>query len=93
MSRVRRFYQFFKDVYEEQERTFDPAHLRGFIDVYCAERRRVMAENLTGSSFYGEDGLLNYLNTMFDLFLVSILALQSYHDLAVNRVLPSALTA
>ena len=75
MSRVRRFYQFFKDVYEEQERTFDPAHLRGFIDVYCAERRRVMAENLTGSSFYGEDGLLNYLNTMFDLFLVSLLTL------------------
>ena len=45
---------------------------RGFIDVYCAERRRAEAENLTESSFHGEDGMLNYVNTMFDLFLVGV---------------------
>ena len=40
--------------------------------MYCAERRRAEAENLTESSFYGEDGMLNYVNTMFDLFLVGV---------------------
>ena len=50
-------------------------HCRGFIDVYCAERRRAEAEGLTDSSFHGEDGVLNYVNTMFDLFLVSKLKL------------------
>ena len=47
-------------------------HYRGFIDVYCAERRRAEAESLTDSSFHGEDGVLNYVNTMFDLFLVCV---------------------
>ena len=28
VSRVRRFYEFFKEVYQEHERTFDPAHTR-----------------------------------------------------------------
>ena len=33
-------------------------------------RRRVASEGLMSSSFYGESGRLNYVNTMFDLFLV-----------------------
>ena len=42
-----------------------------FIDAYMNERKRVEEINLQSSSFYGKRGHLNYLNTMFDLFLVS----------------------
>ena len=54
----------------QHEKTFDASQLRDFIDVYCSERRRVRAKDLKDSSFYGEEGNLNYVNTMFDLFLV-----------------------
>ena len=64
------FFQFFEDLSQEHESTFDPDHMRDFIDVYCAERKRVASEELKNSSFYGESGRLNYVNTMFDLFLV-----------------------
>ena len=71
-DRLQNFFHFFDDLYCQHEKTFDPSHMRDFIDVYCAERKRVMANNLRRSSFYGEDGRLNYVNTMFDLFLVFI---------------------
>ena len=32
MGRVMRFYEFFQEVYEEHERTFDPTHTRQ--DIY-----------------------------------------------------------
>ena len=44
--------------------------MRDFIDVYCAERRRATEEVRTESSFYGDIGDLNFVNTMFDFFLV-----------------------
>lgn len=63
------FFGFFNELYAEHEKTYDPAQMRDFIDVYLSERQRVTAENLTHSSFYGEHGKLSYVNTMFDLFL------------------------
>ena len=45
-----------EDEYEEHERTFDPAHMRDFIDVYLAERQRVAEEGCKDSSFYGSAG-------------------------------------
>ena len=70
VDRIHEFFDFFGELYAQHERTFDPAQLRDFIDVYCSERRRVSAKDLKESSFYGEEGNLNYVNTMFDLFLV-----------------------
>ena len=52
----RTFFKFFEDEYEEHERTFDPAHMRDFIDVYLAERQRVAEEGCKDSSFYGSAG-------------------------------------
>ena len=72
VDKLQNLFHFFDDLYCQHEKTFDPGHMRDFIDVYCAERKRVMANNLRGSSFYGEDGRLNYVNTMFDLFAVII---------------------
>ena len=65
------FFGFFNDLYAEHEKTFDPGEMRDFIDVYLSERKRVTAENVKNSSFYGEYGKLSYVNTMFDLFLVT----------------------
>ena len=70
MDRLQNFFQFFEDLSSQHETTFDPKHMRDFIDVYSAERQRVASEGLKSSSFYGESGRLNYVNTMFDLFLV-----------------------
>ena len=52
----RTFFKFFEEEYEEHERTFDPAHMRDFIDVYLAERQRVAEEGSKDSSFYGSTG-------------------------------------
>jgi hypothetical protein len=54
----------------EHEATHDPNHMRDFLDVYMSERKRVTEEGNTKSSFYGDAGHWNYLNTMFDFFLV-----------------------
>ncbi len=44
--------------------------MRDFIDIYMAERKRVDDDGIVSSSFQGKVGHLNYLNCMFDLFLV-----------------------
>ena len=72
MDRLHNFFRFFEELSRQHESTFDPGHMRDFIDVYLAERQRVASEDLKSSSFYGESGRLNYVNTMFDLFLVHI---------------------
>jgi hypothetical protein len=64
------FYSFFKEAYVEHEKTYDQNHMRDFLDVYMSERMRVTEQGIKGSSFYGEAGHWNYLNSMFDLFLV-----------------------
>ena len=69
VRQMQEFFAFFNELYAQHERTFDPSQMRDFIDVYLSERKRVTAENLTHSSFYGEHGRLSYVNTMFDLFL------------------------
>lgn len=61
---------FFESAYIEHEKTYDPNHMRDFMDVYMSERMRVTEQEITGSSFYGEAGHWNYLYCMFDLFLV-----------------------
>ena len=38
MGRLQNFFQFFEDLSRRHEATFDPTHMRDFIDVYCAER-------------------------------------------------------
>ncbi len=45
--------------------------MRDFIDIYMAERKRVDDNGMVTSSFHGKVGHHNYLNCMFDLFLVS----------------------
>ena len=67
VKQMQEFFGFFNELYAQHEKTYDPAHMRDFIDVYLSERKRVTAENLTKSSFYGEHGRLSYVNTMFDL--------------------------
>ena len=72
VDRIHEFFDFFRELYEQHEKSLDPAQPRDFIDIYCTERRRVGAKGLSDSSFYGEEGNLNYVNTMFDLFLVRL---------------------
>lgn len=43
--------------------------MRDFLDVYMKERKRANAENDTESSFYGQTGHWNFVNSMFDLWL------------------------
>lgn len=66
------FFRYFEEAYVEHEKTYDPNHMRDFIDVYMSERMQVTEEKNTGSSFYGDAGHWNYLNCMFDLFLVRL---------------------
>ena len=68
--RMRELFDFFRELYDDHERTFDPDDMRDFIDVYCAERKRAKEENRRESSFFGDVGDLNFVNTMFDFFLV-----------------------
>ena len=64
LGRHRFFFDFFDELYEDHERTFDPEQPpRDFIDAYVGERRRT-----SGSSFDGDEGLHNYHNTVLDLF-------------------------
>ena len=64
-----KLYQWFRDEAKEHEETFDAENHRDFLDSYIAERKRANAENDQSSSFYGKRGDMNYVNTMFDLFL------------------------
>ena len=68
--RMRELFDFFRDLYDDHERTFDDGDMRDFVDVYCAERKRANEEERRDSSFYGDVGDLNFVNTMFDFFLV-----------------------
>ena len=63
-------FKFFEGAYKEHEATFDPSDIRDFVDLYIAERKRANECGLTGSSFNGELGHHNYVNTMWDLFMV-----------------------
>ena len=42
----RSFFKFFEDEYGEHEKTFDPAHMRDFIDVYLTEMKNNSSLNV-----------------------------------------------
>lgn len=64
-----KLYATFQKEYEEHEATFDANSMRDFTDAYINERNRVKEANETNSSFYGQVGYYNYVNSFFDLFL------------------------
>ena len=64
----RSFFKFFEDEYGEHEKTFDPAHMRDFIDVYLAERQRVEEDGSKDSSFYGSAGKLSH-DFQFNMYI------------------------
>ena len=64
-----RLFQWFRQESEEHEATFDGDNLRDFLDTYIAERKRANDANDVNSTFYGNKGDMNYVFTMFDLFL------------------------
>jgi hypothetical protein len=68
--KVHNLFRFFDESYIDHGKTYDPDHMRDFLDVYMSERKRVTEQGNTQSSFYGDAGHWNYLNTMFDFFLV-----------------------
>ena len=65
----RKLFQWFRQESEEHEATFDGDNLRDFLDTYIAERKRANDANDVNSTFYGNKGDMNYVFTMFDLFL------------------------
>lgn len=73
MKLLEREFKFFFDVLKsylaEHEETFDEDNMRDFVDCYIKEMREVKENNDVNSSFYGEFGKTNYLNTMFDLVM------------------------
>ena len=64
-----RIFQWFRNESKEHEETFDSENHRDFLDAYIAERKRVNDANDQSSFFYGQHGDMNYVYTMFDLFL------------------------
>ncbi len=62
-------FDWFREEYDEHLKDWDPNNPRDFIDVYIEERKRVQQENERDSSFYGDFGDVNYVNSLFDLFL------------------------
>ena len=63
------FFATFEKQYAEHEKTYDPNCIRDFVDAYIAERKRFEDEQDTESSFYGQAGHWNFVNSIFDLFL------------------------
>ena len=63
------FFDWVNQEYVDQEKTYDPDHMRHYLDVYMRERKRADAEGDVNSSFYGKHGHWSYVNSMFDLFL------------------------
>ena len=49
-------------------KTYDENNPRDYIDCYIKEREKADQENNKESSFYGENGHWNFVNSMFDLF-------------------------
>ncbi len=62
-------FDWYRDEYNEHLKDWDADNPRDYLDVYIGERKRAEAENDTQSSFFGELGDSNYVNSMFDLFL------------------------
>ena len=73
LGSIRRYFadifRFFEAEYDEHKANFDPNSMGDYLDVYMAERNRANANKEEGSSFYGENGHWNYVNSIFDLFL------------------------
>ena len=64
-----RLFTWFRDEYNEHEMTWDPDYSRDFLDAYIGERKRADEEQNEKSSFYGDLGDMNYVTTMYHLFL------------------------
>nr|AKH03519.1 cytochrome P450 3129A1 [Paracyclopina nana] len=64
-----RTFQWFREEYEKHKQTCDPGNPRDLIDAFVIERNRAEEEMDVNSSFYGKEGDLNYINTLFDLFI------------------------
>ena len=73
LKKIGKFYAdifaMFEKEYNEHERSYDEDHMRDFTDVYIRERQRITMAGEASSSFHGEKGRWNFLNTFFDLFL------------------------
>ena len=62
-------FDYYRDEYNDHLKDWDPENPRDFIDVYITERKRVEADHELDSSFFGHFGGINFVNSMFDLFL------------------------
>jgi cytochrome P450 len=62
-------FNWFRSEYDEHEKDWDGNNLRDFLDVYIGERKKANERNDTESTFYGQIGDLNFVNSLFDLFL------------------------
>ena len=62
-------YDWFSQEYEAHLSTYEETTLRDYIDCYIQERKRAERDDDTDSSFYGETGHWNFVNSMLDLFL------------------------
>ena len=54
---------------EEHLDTYDPNDMRDYMDIYITEMMKVQNEDNTESSFFGESGHYNFLNSFFEIFL------------------------
>ena len=66
---IQRLLTWFRSEYNEHEKTWDANNPRDFLDFYIAEHKKAKEEQKCQSSFYGEFGEANFVNTMYDLFL------------------------
>ena len=59
----------------EHERSFDPNNMRDFVDVYIRQMKEANEEARTESTFYGEEGRLQFENVITDLLFVSYMCI------------------
>ena len=55
----------------DHERTFDSNNMRDFVDVYICQMKEANKEARTDSTFFGEEGRLQFENVISDLLFVS----------------------
>ena len=55
----------------DHERSFDPGNMRDFVDVYIRQMKEANEEARTKSTFFGEEGRLQFENVISDLLFVS----------------------
>ena len=56
---------------DDHERSFDPGNMRDFVDVYIRQMKEANEEARTKSTFFGEEGRLQFENVISDLLFVS----------------------